>query len=97
MNFSWLGSVNQGLDGTQGRSQEIYFGVSKTSGASKRQLEVWGRCKPPSWVRGKAPEILANSTLKRPQMAYFWIFKLWNWREGGALDGTTFHLTTLTL
>ena len=46
----------------QGRSQEFYFGVSKMSGASKRQLEVWGG-------GGEAPEILENSTLKRPKMA----------------------------
>ena len=59
------------MNNLQGRSQEFYFGVSKTSGASKRQLGVWGRCKPPSGVRGEAPEILENSTLKRPQMAYF--------------------------
>ena len=47
----------------------IFFDVSQHSrrpGRRKKQLGVWGRCKPPSGDRGRAPKALAYSANFKP-------------------------------
>ena len=41
------------------------------------QLGVWGRCKPPSWVRGRAPEAFKNFTLSHRKVDWFWLTLAW--------------------
>ena len=41
------------------------------------QLGVWGRCKPPSGVRGRAPEAFENFTLSHHKVDWFWLTLAW--------------------
>ena len=57
-----------------GKSCEARQAVCSTS---LFQLGVWGRCKPPSGVRGRAPETFENVTLSYHKVEWFLLTLAW--------------------